>query len=147
MVTFSIRKGKNWRSDKRVKFSVKVIAIILFLLAVIIFSGIFMTNALSRSSEELGRKIAEIEKLAQSEDWDKTMEILDSLKEDWEKTKSTWSMLIDHIEIDNIETSLTKVSKYVEFKQAAYALAEISTLKQYIEHIPEKERFSLENIF
>ncbi|HHW48411.1 MAG TPA: DUF4363 family protein [Clostridiaceae bacterium] len=129
------------------RFSVKIIAIILFLLAVIISSGIFMTNALSKSSKELGKKITEIEKYIQSEDWNKAMETLNSLKKDWEKTKSTWSMLIDHIEVDNIETSLTRVSKYVELRHAAYAMTEISVLKQYIDHIPEKESFTLENIF
>jgi hypothetical protein len=129
------------------RFSAKVITTIVFLLAVIISSGIFMTNALSKSSKELGEKIMEVEKHTQSKDWGKAMETLNSLKEDWEKTKSTWSMLIDHIEVDNIETSLTRVSKYVELRQAVFAMTEISTLKQYINHIPKKESFTLENIF
>jgi len=129
------------------RFTVKVITVIVFLLAIIISSGIFMTNALSKSSKELGGKITEIEKYAQSEDWNRALETLDAFKEEWEKTKPTWSMLIDHAEIDNIETSLSKVSKYVELRQALFATAEISILKQYIDHIPEKESFILENIF
>jgi len=129
------------------RFTVKVITIIVFLLAVIISSGIFMTNALSRSSKELGGKITEIEKYAQSENWNKALESLDSFKDDWEKTKPTWSMLIDHAEIDNIETSLSRLSKYVELRQSLFATAEISTLKQFIDHIPKKESFTLENIF
>jgi len=128
-------------------YSSKVITSIIILLALIIGAGFLMTVTLSNSAKKLDSYITEIESNTKSGNWQKAEENLKDIEKDWSKTKGVWAVMMDHIEIDNIETTLTKVAAYVESKEVPLALAEISTLKQYVKHIPQKESFNIENIF
>lgn len=121
------------------------LAIVLVLL--ILGAGILVLGALDQSSKRLESHISLMENRMQSGDWKGAKESLQILESDWSKIKGTWAMLIDHIEIDNIDTSLSRAKQYIETQQYSLALAEASVLKQFVRHIPKKEGFNLENIF
>jgi hypothetical protein len=55
-------------------------------------------------------------------------------------------MLIDHFEIDNIDNSMVRMSKYVEEKSSDDALAELAALRKFIQHIPVKNALSIKNV-
>lgn len=125
----------------------KVLLSISVLLVIIIGLSVFGANVLSNTSGKLERHISRIEGSTTSGDWDNATGYLDDIEKDWTKSEGIWSILIDHIEIDNIENSLTRMKKYIEVKDKALALGEIANLKQYVKHIPQKETFNLRNIF
>lgn len=129
------------------KFSAKIIVTIISLLVLIIASGLYTTHILSKDSQRLVKSINEIEYLVQDNELEKANNLVDELQKDWLKTSRIWSMLIDHIEVDNIQTSLTRTAKYIKLEEEDDALAEISVLRQFIEHIVKKEKLTLENIF
>jgi hypothetical protein len=81
-----------------------------------------------------------------SGDWGNAKARIASVNSDWKSTSKIWTALIDHIEIDNIDASLSKMEKYISVKDTSMALAEIATLQLFIRHIPEKEAFNLKNI-
>lgn len=116
------------------------------LLAIIISAGVFTKKGLNSASEELEAGIIRIEKSAGSQDWPKATEDLNYLQKYWSKTEKSWTMLLDHFEIDNIDTALSKMTRFIELKESSLALAEAAILKQYIKHIPEKEAFDIKNI-
>ncbi|MCX8129125.1 MAG: DUF4363 family protein [Clostridia bacterium] len=127
--------------------TLKITIILAILVALILSIGLFTHNILSSTADRLGKHIAQIENNTIQGNWTKAEEQLSAAKNEWSGTGDQWAMLIDHIEIDNIDTSLSKMEKYIFSKNAPLALAEAATLKQYIEHIPEKESFRLKNIF
>jgi len=129
------------------KVWVKAVILIAAILITIIVSSMLVHNYLESSSQEITDYIENIEENTSSNDWDKAEEILSTLEELWSDTKSKWSMLIDHNEIDNIEISLKRVSSYIKEREKKLALAELSLLKQMVMHIPEKEALALENVF
>lgn len=129
------------------RVSTRAISSIIAILAIIIVSGILVVVFLESSSKELVNAMEGIEDGTKNEDWEKVKQDLSLVEDKWSKVKGKWSMLLDHIEVDNIETSLTKMATYVETQEKSLALAELSTLRQFVKHIPRKEAFGLENIF
>lgn len=113
----------------------------------IMCAGIYSISTLKSTASKLEDQIIRVEETAKTENWEAATNILSDTKLDWEKSEKSWAILLDHIEIDNIETSITRVEKFIETKNKSMALAEVATLKQYIKHIPEKESFNLKNIF
>ena len=127
--------------------SAKIALSILALLVIIIGSSLIGANILSNTSDKLSGNIEKVESSTTSEDWNNALKYLDDIEKDWSKSEGIWSILIDHIEIDNIENSLTRMKKYIEVKDRALALGEIANLKQYVKHIPQKETFNFRNVF
>lgn len=127
-------------------YNLKILALSAILLVLVIGTSIFTLNTLSKNALELEQQINEIESYTINKDWSNAEKCLSSIKEDWDRVEKTWALLLDHMEIDNIEISLIKMAEYIKTKDYTLAMAEISTLKQYVKHIPEKEGFSLKNL-
>lgn len=117
------------------------VPLILFIGMAVILHGIIENNAYALS-KELDRLSDSIRK----QDWDKAKIDMESAHNTWESFRKEWMALIDHAEIDRIETSLTKIKEYIEIKNEKDCLVELAALKQSILHIPEKERLNLTNI-
>lgn len=126
--------------------TLKVTISIFLILGIIILAGLISFHILDSSSRKIQNQLVEVEKNTAAGDWEKAKAALNSVNQNWEKTSKVWTALIDHIEIDNIDESLSKMEKYILVKDTSMALAELSTLKLFIKHIPDKESFNLENI-
>ena len=59
----------------------------------------------------------------------------------------TWSTLVFHEELDTIQISLTKMKAQIEEGELEESLEELETTKFLINHIKEKEKFNLKNVF
>ena len=71
----------------------------------------------------------------------------EEVQEKWDKTKNKWAALIDHQEIDNIEETMHRVEMLIgDPEEKVELLSELNKLGFYLEHIPEREAFSLENV-
>ena len=117
------------------------------LVTLMIGSFIYITKTLGSASQKLEKDILQIENNIGKRDWEGSEHVLATIKNDWEKTENTWKVLLDHDEIDNIDTTLSRMTKFIETKNTSLALAEAEVLKKYVKHIPEKESLSVKNIF
>ena len=126
--------------------SVKVIGSLIILTAIIIALGMFTQKKLYIDSTNLGSAIEEIQNCAREGKWDRAAAILDQVVKDWGKIKKTWSSLIDHQEIDNIDVTLSRLRPLLEARDTSSALSEASALSRYIKHIPEREKLSIDNL-
>lgn len=120
--------------------------ILIILLLVLIVSGSLTLYYLNNSADKLENSISAASDSVIKKEWSAAKKELADFSKDWNKTKYSWAMLIDHIEIDNIDDSFHKSLKYIESEDYPSALAELDALRHYILHIPEKENFSFENI-
>ena len=66
---------------------------------------------------------------------------------EWEKINEKWSVIILHDEIDLIETALIKMKAEIKSGEIEDSMAEIDTSIFLLNHIKEKEKTSLKNIF
>ncbi|KNY26782.1 DUF4363 family protein [Pseudobacteroides cellulosolvens] len=122
------------------------IGIILLVSGMLVFS-LVSSYYLNRSAQKIDYQIRKIEANSRSNDWINANIELSNLEKQWKKSSNTWAMLIDHVEIDNIDDSLTRMKEYIKAKNSVLSLGELASLKQYVNHIPQKESFSLINIF
>ena len=126
--------------------TLKIVISLAVLLAVIIAISVSTVSTLNAASKELDEHLSRIESSISANNWDKATQELSYIQGTWSKTEKTWAMLLDHFEIDNIDTTLSRLSKFIEAKSTPLSLGELAALRQYIEHIPEKESLKLKNI-
>jgi len=131
----------------RLANTAKIIIFLLILISVVLGFSFYAKKSLDFSSKKLQDQITSIEDSIRAGDWDKAAKQLSNIKKDWDSVRKSWAMLLDHAEIDNIDEALSKMAIFIESEELSMALAEASTLKQYVSHIPEKESFRLQNIF
>lgn len=131
----------------RLTNTVKVITSLVLITALVFGVSIYTKNIIDSTSRNLENQVTVVEDNTRAGNWEKAEAELSNMEKDWSRTKKIWAMLLDHIEVDNIDETLSKMSRYIESRESSLALAEASTLKQFIKHIPEKESFKLENIF
>ena len=125
----------------------KTLIISLVGLFVVIILSIFIQKYLEKSSKVL---IIEIDKLMEAVEADKineSIKLREQVQEKWDNTKKKWAALIDHEEIDNIEETMHRIEMLIgDPEEKVELLSELNRLSFYLEHIPEREAFSLENV-
>lgn len=125
----------------------KPLVIIIGLTILIVAGGCLTLYALSSESARLTDSLTELEHDIATQNWDAALKKLEEFHRKWDKVSSFWSMLIDHYEIDNIELVLSQLASYVKTQDKNEALAQMSSLRALIKHIPAKESFNLQNVF
>ncbi|MCX7951472.1 MAG: DUF4363 family protein [Clostridiales bacterium] len=133
--------------NTRVKFNIITTLIILALYGFSLGLGIFVNNILNKTAYSLLNTIYAIQLNIEYENWDITYNELDKLNTEWSKIEKYWSMLINHQEIDEISANLRIATEYIKCKDKINSLSSLAVLERYIEHIPELDKVSLENIF
>lgn len=125
----------------------KVWLISLYGLLIFLVLSLMVQSYLDQSADLLSRKLTGVEPDLKSLNWDQTDNKLKSFTKDWEKTKLYWAVITNHKEMDLIEEALLKTTQAVSSESYTDALINLSVLRNFIKHIPEKERFSIVNIF
>lgn len=129
------------------KHTLKILSSIILLTAIIIAIGIYTQQILNRDSLRMEQSIDEIENSVKSEKWIQAETGIQTTKMIWKDVKGSWSALIDHQEIDNIDVTLSRLQMLVMAKEMPSSLSEAEALKIYIGHIPAKEKLGFENLF
>lgn len=130
----------------RIKNTLLIIGSLILIMAVILGIGIYSNIFIAGSSKKLEKSLNAVEVELEKGNVETAGQKLETLQSDWDKTRKSWSILTDHIEIDNITTTMKKMAALVKQGEVSDALAESSTLKEYITHIPRKESLTLENV-
>lgn len=124
--------------------------IIIITILIIIFTGSILTqNYLNKTSNLIVTDLEDIKKNIENKDLsnDELIKKAEETYQKWEKTNEKWSVIILHDEIDLIETSLIKMKAEIKSGEIEDAMAEIETSIFLLNHIKEKEKTSLKNIF
>ena len=65
----------------------------------------------------------------------------------WEEADDILAYYLEHNEIEKVTTALTSVKSLVEMEDNVQAVDNLDRCKYILEHIDEKEKFTLDNIF
>ena len=127
----------------------KEIIIIISIVSIVILGTILVDNYLNSTTNEL---VSNLEDLRDSIERDNaTKEELQKKSEEiklkWDEINKKWSNIILHEEIDLIETALIRTKSKIEIGLANESIEDIETAIFLINHIKEKEKTSLKNIF
>jgi len=116
------------------------------LITIIVSLGIISSKTIYEHSQKITDFLLYLDTYTREENWNNAENMLVNIEGEWEQTSRVLSVLMDHQEIDNVNSSLYKMMEYVKLKEKNMALAEISVLQHIIKHIPDKAAFSIENI-
>jgi hypothetical protein len=125
----------------------KVIVGTFILIAAMLAFSFASSFYLSHSASKIDHQIRKVEANSRANNWANANLELINLEKEWKKSSNKWAMLIDHAEIDNIDNSLIRMKEYIKAKNSILSLGELANLKQYVNHIPQKESFSFNNVF
>ena len=72
---------------------------------------------------------------------------VDNLKEEWEKRHEKLAFYIEHDELEKVETNLTGLKGEIETGEYGDAMSRLDQSVFLLEHIEDKYKFNLQNIF
>lgn len=123
--------------------------IIVLIILIIVFSGAIVTkNYLNSSSKVLINKLEELNnRLNEKVERKELIKLSEEIYNKWSEIEENWSIIVLHDELDLIETSLIGVKSYIRTEDDSKAINEIETSKFLLNHINEKEKINLKNIF
>lgn len=124
-----------------------VISIIIVIM--VLFANYRLGNFTKQSVEIMSQSLNTVKAEAIQEDKDEEL-----LNKDIQKTLEKWNnrhdklaYYIEHDELEKVETYLTQIKSNIETKEYDTLIEKIDTCIFILEHIEDKESFSLKNIF
>ncbi|MGI5920531.1 MAG: DUF4363 family protein [Syntrophomonadaceae bacterium] len=124
----------------------RILITMIIILVLIVGAGYWTNNALQKATNGLVKQIDIVITEIRSGDKQAAITANKQLEDKWKKEAKWWPIFLDHQEIDNIEFCMARTKEYVKNGNNPLSLGQLSELRLMIEHIPEKEAVTLENI-
>lgn len=125
--------------------------IIISIILIIIVGDSMMQNYLSKTTEELLVDLNELKdkaiKVKGNNERDEIITLANNVDEKWQEISNTWSIIIVHQEIDNLEQAFTRAKSSIENGDLDEAIPEIEEAIFFTNHVRDRERLTLKNIF
>ena len=129
----------------------KETTIIISILVIIFGGAIYTRNFLEKTSGEINSKLEDLKEeiliAKESNNRERAKELSNEIYSKWEEMNKTWSIIVLHDELDTIQISLTRMKAQVDEGELEKGLEELEITKFLINHIKEKEKFNLKNVF
>lgn len=124
----------------------RVLAVTSLIMVMLVGLGTFNFYYFDRTANNLSEGMNQIEKKVQQGEWTAANKLIGQFKSSWGNISNKWTILIDHQEIDEINTSVSRIEKFIETKDLPSLMAELAELRLLIEHVPAKEALNIKNI-
>jgi len=85
-------------------------------------------------------------RLVEEEKWAESRDVFLIFKEGYQKKEKMMKALVDHAEIDSIESSLIAVEEFIKARSKPDALDATARSIFLLRHIEQKNRFNVENV-
>lgn len=124
--------------------------VICIIVVIVIFSLNYATqNYTSYTVEEIKENLDNTrEELIQEQiNYEVALNKANSTFNRWEELDDILALYIEHDEIEKVKTALTSMKSFIEMRDDSQAVDSIDRCKYILEHIIEKEKFSIDNIF
>lgn len=129
----------------------RIIIIVLFLLVLLIGSGIYTESTLKKQAAKLQAALTGLEESILAENRAETQDRLHIIETLWMSWRRLWVLLIDHHELEEFELVLARAKALFLRGRTPeitpFLLAEISAMKQLATQIADQQSLTLENIF
>lgn len=127
----------------------EIIIIIVCIVTVIIGANISLSY-LSKTGNDLIANLdelkVEIEK-AQNGQENKSRELANDIYNKWQSLEGKWSIIVVHNELDLIQLSLIGMKTYIDENKYSDSMEELEKSSFLLEHIKDKEKLDLKNVF
>jgi hypothetical protein len=118
----------------------------LCIVAIIWSLNIWAGSFIDKSTDKLLEDIDATKDAAQSGDAGATDLQVEELRYEWESVESRWEILVDHREVDRIDTLMTHLEAMAEVNTLDTLVPELDELEFFLTHIDDKHQIRPENI-
>ncbi len=126
---------------------IKEIIIIFMVLVLVVSLDIIINNYTAYAADELSNKLYTLRENIISKDKeniDKQVKEIDAI---WDEYNKKLSYYMEHDELEKVGNSLTALEAHIEVKEYNDAIENLDESIFILQHIQEKERFSIRSIF
>jgi len=116
------------------------------LLIIFFIGSVLFRNYIEESCKILTEQIILMDSYISEEDWDMAEKTIKDLQKIWQQKQKTFVIFLEHYNVDAIEVTIGRIEKFSGLREKTLALGEIVTLRYLIEHVSEREAFSLSNL-
>ncbi len=128
----------------------EIIICITIVTAIIIGNGItqkYTTESVDEMVNSLNRIRTEVFENKENIDINNLESEIDNLKEEWKKRHEKLAFYIEHDELEKVETNLTGLKGEIEGEEYGEVMSRLDQSVFLLEHIEDKYKFNLQNIF
>ena len=128
----------------------EIIICIIIVTTIIIGNSIsqrYTTESVNEMVNSLNAIRTEIFDNKENIDINKIENEIDNLKNKWEKRHEKLAFYIEHDELEKVETNLTGLKGEIEAGEYGDAMSQLDQSVFLLEHIEDKYKFNLQNIF
>ena len=121
--------------------------ICVFIIILIIVLDIVTQNYTKNSMLEITECLSALRKDIEEDNLENAKEEIKELDQKWDNKHDKLAYYIEHDELEKVDTAIVQVKSFVENDDIPSAIAELETGKFVLEHIEQKYKFNLQNIF
>lgn len=118
----------------------------LIIAIIIISSSFFFTHSIEKTSKKLLKDNREIIELIENNDYENAYSLTKDMQEYVNKKKISLAVIMDHGDLDKIESSIAELESYIDHEIKSDALAKCNTLDVIIRHMPKNYKLKIENV-
>lgn len=125
----------------------KEFIIIFFVIALIVTLDVITNNYTKTSVNTLTEELSSLEKMLKEEQNEKITYKVGDINKEWQKRYGKLAYYIEHDELEKVGTEITKLTAYINVQEYDEAQNEIDTTIFILQHIEDKEKFSVRSVF
>ena len=130
----------------------ELIIVIIIVIAIIIIDTITQ-NYTRDSFEKINNELEKIKEIINKiDDQEKNsqqglQEKIKTMEEDWKIINRKTAFYIEHEELEKVNASMIKFKSYIQLEEYTEAIPELENCKYILDHIREKEKMQIINLF
>lgn len=122
--------------------------VISIVIVIMIFSlDMFTQRFTDKTTAEITEIFTELKDLAVEENKEKMETKIAELDEKWNEKHDKLAYYIEHDELEKVDTAIVSAKSYIRTEDYSSAASELDVGKFVLEHIQEKYKFNLVNVF
>ena len=122
--------------------------IICIIIIGLIFTFDFISQGFTeKNADEISRKLDNLKQNIQENNTLEIRKAIEEINSNWENAEEKLAYYIEHDELEKVNSELKELTSYIESKDNDLAKAKIDKAIFILEHIKDKNSFSLENVF
>lgn len=128
---------------------IKEVIVIIFIIVFLIGTEFITTKVTKDSMISIDRKVDKIKDILKSDDYDteNALEKIEELDNEWKDVEIKMSYFAEHDELEKVSINLNMIKSNIEMEDTENAYEKIGEIKFLLEHIKNKQKIKLNNIF
>lgn len=125
----------------------KNIIVSVTLFAAIFIISLLSVNYLNKTCASMLSINSKIENSIKDNSWEDAEKYYNKFSKEWDNHSNSTSVFIHHMEIDDINLELERLSQSIKYKETKDAMESTHSLRFLLEHIMNLEKINVQNVF